>query len=648
MPTTITNKLSFVASLLTAARSSRRVVDIEFAPIPNKVAAVDEEGRIVPKVKRKKRKKFEKGVGGDAEAEASLTSPTKQLKPSTDLDAPPLGTIRSSSAPTDEKKSLLERTGLKVKQKMCCGEFCGYDSGEETLIIKELSSSNSHSKGASAAIKVAKKAAKDAREGARRMRMEKQNRERDKLVRLGLVSSSNNNQTNYLNNLDEEEADYDSDLERELAEHRMIQSKAQLNDKPTQNLAMYKLGYKSISAAKEDQRSELTLEATWSRSLRHWWKRMGMADNAPSKTKALLVLNPKKNCFFSAGDRLAIRWACHGDIQRVNVELHRDVARGMGVGGKRMRSLVISSHRPMATGIGISRGNLLWRIPKDYDRTGEEKFRRNHQTLGERERRMRKNRGEDDTTFWDDEDSEEERMLEEESFQEKYGRWRVVVTASSGAEKGVVFSVSDMFYIAPKSHDPKVNRRKNQQMIEVEDEESEEFQVQAWGTQLSRRSNNSAFLDNMFGRVMGVDEDDLYKCGAMTEFYRDVDVCAGCYKQYRILDKRREKMRTAARQHNKIHPQAISNKSGEDGVIGAGSEGILGGGQVHGRGLKTEEVWEALGYGRQKRGPDKEVVKKQQGASEKLSIVPAHRDLRKIKLREQRRKEVKERRRQAR
>ena len=136
--------------------------------------------------------------------------------------------------------------------------------------------------------------------------------------------------------------------------------------------------------------------------------------------------------------------------------------------------------------MGISRGNLLWRIPKDYDRTGEEKFRLQNQTLAEREKRFKNRRGADET-FWDDEDAEDERRQQEESFHEKYGRWRVVVSASSGVEKGVVFAVSDMFYIAPKSHDSKIGKRKNQQMMEVEDEETEELQVHAWGQQLGRR-----------------------------------------------------------------------------------------------------------------------------------------------------------------
>jgi hypothetical protein len=164
-----------------------RAVDVEFAPIPNKTAVGNGEGMIVGGMtakRRKKRKVAAKEEEEDPEAAAvAAASPSKQLKPSPDLNAPPLGTIRSNSAPSDERKSLLERAGLVSKQKLCVGEFCGYDSGEESLIMSELSSSNSNSKGASAAIKVARKAARDARDGARRMRQEKQNREREKLVR---------------------------------------------------------------------------------------------------------------------------------------------------------------------------------------------------------------------------------------------------------------------------------------------------------------------------------------------------------------------------------------------------------------------------------------------------------------------------------
>ena len=112
--------------------------------------------------------------------------------------------------------------------------------------------------------------------------------------------------------------------------HRLLQERALDNLKPPPSLALYTLGQKSVTAAREDMRSDLTLEATWSPALRHWWKRVGMGSENLSKTKAMLITNPKRMCFFSAGDRIPIRWACHGDIQRVNVELHRDPARGMG------------------------------------------------------------------------------------------------------------------------------------------------------------------------------------------------------------------------------------------------------------------------------------------------------------------------------
>lgn len=78
--------------------------------------------------------------------------------------APKLNPVRSNSAPSDEKRSLLERTGLKVKKKMCCGDFCGYDSGDEKEIMNELNSSGGHnSKGAAAAGKLARKVRRDAR-----------------------------------------------------------------------------------------------------------------------------------------------------------------------------------------------------------------------------------------------------------------------------------------------------------------------------------------------------------------------------------------------------------------------------------------------------------------------------------------------------
>ena len=153
-----------------------------------------------------------------------------------------------------------------------------------------------------------------------------------------------------------------------------------------------------------------------------------------------------------------------------------------------------------------------------------------------------------------------------------------------------------------------------------------QLQIHAWSQRLARRANNSSHVDNMMGRVMGVsNEDELGRPGAMGEFYRDVDLCACCYKVYRQLDKRRSKMREAARKHKSIHPQALKTDD-EGGVMGAGGEGVLGGAQLHGRNLK-QEVWEALGYGRVSRKASQEVVMKQKGVVEKLSQVPQHRDL---------------------
>jgi len=121
-------------------------------------------------------------------------------------------------------------------------------------------------------------------------------------------------------------------------------------------------------------KSELTIESTWSKALRHWWKRLGknLQVGVSNKVKALLITSPKKNSIYGPGDRFNISWACHGDIARVNIELHRDV----NMGSRRKRSLVISSHRPMQCGMGVARGKMVWRVPKDYDRTNEEKKRR--------------------------------------------------------------------------------------------------------------------------------------------------------------------------------------------------------------------------------------------------------------------------------
>ncbi|GMH62261.1 hypothetical protein TrLO_g1508 [Triparma laevis f. longispina] len=657
-----------------------RVVDVEFAPVENK-SAFDEEIEAEKMQKKREKERREKPeveeYSDRAAMERELTAMDEMMgitrKPkvkaltigeqlarssakmkeleqenfSDDDDdegggkQTKLNPVRSNSAPSDEKRSLLERTGLKLKKKLCCGDFCGYDSGDEKAIMTELNSSGGHSKGAAAAVKLARKAALNARDGARRLKEEKQFQERQDLARKGLVQVGGGGGGG--GDYDDEE---DEELEREVHAQRIIQQKTLDATKPDKNLALYTLGNKSVTAAREDMRSDLTLEATWSPALRHWWRRVGNNGSQDlAKTKAMLITNPKRMCFFTAGDRIPIRWACHGDIQRVNVELHRDPTRGMG--GKRVRSLVISSHRPMGVGVGVSRSSILWRVPKDYDRTGEDKRNRRNRTLAQRESPKKKRRrnmvgGED--TFWDDEDEEEERRKEEETFQNKFGRWRVVVSAASGVEKDLVFAVSDEFYLAPKSHDSKLAQRKNQQQSEVEGEEEEELQIHAWSQRLSRRAMNSNYVDNMMGRVMGVaNEDDLVKPGAMGDFYRDIDVCSGCYKVYRQLDKRRHKMREAARKHKSI-------KGG--GGLGLGDEDMDGGdgvggspAKLHGRGLKQEEVWEALGYGRVDRKATQEVVRGQKEVVSKLSQVPVHRDLRLIKAKEQKEKEVEERRR---
>ena len=132
----------------------------------------------------------------------------------------------------------------------------------------------------------------------------------------------------------------------------------------------------------------------------------------------------------------------------------------------------------MSCGVGVSRSSILWRVPKDYDRTGEDTRMRRNRSLAQRESpKKKRRRNNDDDTFWDDEDEEEERRKEEETFQNKFGRWRIVVSAASGVEKDLVFAVSDEFYLAPKSHDSKLAQRKNQQQSQVEGEEEEELQV---------------------------------------------------------------------------------------------------------------------------------------------------------------------------
>jgi hypothetical protein len=93
------------------------------------------------------------------------------------------------------------------------------------------------------------------------------------------------------------------------------------------------------------------------------------------------------------------------------------------------------------------------------------------------------------------------------------------------------------------------------------------------------------------------------------------------------LDKRRNKMRDVARQHKAVNPQAASTDPLDDNMLGNS--------QLHGRGLKQEEIWEALGYGRVDRKPPPEIAKKQKKRNEKLSQVPAWRDMRVIKQREE-------------
>jgi len=77
------------------------------------------------------------------------------------------------------KKTLRARTGLDVKKKYCTGDFCGYDSGEEKLIMNEVNANgNENNRGANAAIRLARKAAKDAKAGARRMKEDQVKRAR--------------------------------------------------------------------------------------------------------------------------------------------------------------------------------------------------------------------------------------------------------------------------------------------------------------------------------------------------------------------------------------------------------------------------------------------------------------------------------------
>ena len=124
---------------------------------------------------------------------------------------------------------------------------------------------------------------------------------------------------------------------------------------------------------------------------------MGSANTAISRTKAILITIPARGAFYTAGDRVDVRWVCHGDIQRVNIELHRDGEKDSLKQRQRRRSLVIASHRPMALGAGLAHSSMMWRIPKDYDRTGEQEHKWRNRTLEQQESRI----------FWDDGDEEQ-------------------------------------------------------------------------------------------------------------------------------------------------------------------------------------------------------------------------------------------------
>ena len=211
-----------------------------------------------------------------------------------------------------------------------------------------------------------------------------------------------------------------------------------------------------------------------------------------------------------------------------------------------------------------------------------------------------------------------------------------MVTASSGVEKNIVFAVSDEFYITSKGHatDNRVAKlRRAQEHIQAQ-QEDEELRVQQWAAQLSRRSDNSSYIDNMMGTLSGALAEDMEKPGGMSDFYKDCDVCPQCYNVYRNLDKRRNKMRDAAKHHKAIKPQAASGSLTDDGVMNAGVNTVLGSSQVHGRGLQQEEIWEALGYGRVERKAPTQVVQKQKRSNDKLNTVPAWRDMRVIKKKE--------------
>ena len=92
--------------------------------------------------------------------------------------------------------------------------------------------------------------------------------------------------------------------------------------------------------------------------------------------------------------------------------------------------------------------------------------------------------------------------LDLDEMKKKYGTWRVVVEAASGVEKGVVFAVSDAFFIFPEGKDSVTKRRGH---YDGEDDDgdgeydNEERQIDRWEQQLMRRNINGAHLDNMLG-----------------------------------------------------------------------------------------------------------------------------------------------------
>ena len=512
-----------------------------------------------------------------------------------------------------------------VKRTYCDGDFCGYNSGDEKTIMNEYDAGTSMT--ASAASTMAQKVARDSRKGASKMKEDSQANERNQLAKLGIVPEAADSSDNTMldNVLDEVGK---SNAYRRAANERL--------------LANYVIQHRSYAGAREDMKSELTMESTWSPALRHWWRRLGknLGVGVSNKVKALLILSPKKNAIYAPGDRFDIKWACHGDIARVNVELHRDVA----MGSRRKRSLVIASHRPMQCGMGVARGNVLWRVPKDYDRTNEERKRKNKMSISA----MQQNADLDDD-------------LELEERKKRHGAWRIVISAASGVEKNVVYAVSDVFHLFPTGSSGSKKNEIKRRRLGIEDDhnrlehdndhdngndnetaednfENEDFQIDQWEQQLLRRNINGAHVDNMRGRVMGVsNEDDLEKPGAMDEFYKEVNACSCCYKVYRTLDKRREKMREAARARRKVFKNNVVLEDIDyDG-------GVRGDDQIHGRGLKQEEIWAALGYGRvkNKNEDNEERVKRQKARVEKLSAVPKHRDLREI-IKERKKQETRD------